>query len=113
MANAQSPIGAKIMLLGHRLCLPLLTAALIAVAGSASAQAPPRDPGAQQNVKQSEQYERALCGNKAFREKRIKQECGPITDQQLHESCVASFGCGDTGPQRRRSNRAPPSETIR
>ena len=73
----------------------------------------PRDPSAQQNVKQSEQYERAVCANKAFRDKRIKQECGPITDPQLHESCVATFQCGDTAPQRRRSNKAPPSETIR
>jgi len=102
------------MTLGHRFCLSLLTAgALIGAAASASAQAPPRDPSAQQNVKQSQQYESALCGNKAFREKRIKQECGPITDPQLHESCIASFQCGDTAPQRRRSNKAPPSETIR
>jgi len=102
------------MSLGHRLCLSVLTAAaLIAAAATASAQAPPRDPGAQQNVKQSEQYERALCGNKAFREKRIKQECGPVTDPQLHESCVATFQCGEGTPQRRRSNKAPPSETIR
>ena len=102
------------MSLGHRLCLSLLTAgALNAAAVSASAQAPPREQGAPQNVKQSEQYERAVCGNKAFRDKRIKQECGPITDPQLHESCVATFQCGDTAPQRRRSNKAPPSETIR
>jgi hypothetical protein len=97
----------------HRLCLSLLAAAaLIAAAATASAQAPPRNEGAQENVKQSDQYERALCGNKAFRDKRIKQECDPITDPQLHESCVASFQCG-AGAQRRRSNKAPPSETVR
>ena len=102
------------MSLGHRLCLSLVAAGILtATAAIASAQAPPRDQGAQQNVKQSEQYERAVCGNKAFRDKRIKQECGPITDPQLHESCVATFQCGDTAPQRRRSNKAPPSETIR
>ena len=99
---------------GHyRLCLPLLTAAaLVAAAASASAQPAPRNESAQENVKQSEQYERALCGNAAFRAKRIKQECDPITDPQLHESCVASFQCG-AGAQRRRSNKAPPSETVR
>ena len=102
------------MSLGHRLCLSVFTAAaLIAAAATASAQAPPRDPGAQQNVKQSEQYERALCGNAAFRAKRIKQECDPITDPQMHESCLASFNCGPGAQHRRRSNKAPPSETIR
>lgn len=102
------------MSLGRRLCLPLLAAAaLIAAAATASAQAPPRNEGAQENVKQSEQYERALCGNKAFRDKRIKQECDPITDPKLHESCVASFQCGEGAPHRRRSNKAPPSETVR
>ena len=97
----------------YRLCLPLLTAVVLVVAAAAaSAQAPPRNEGAQENVKQSEQYERALCGNAAFRAKRIKQECDPITDPQLHENCVASFQCG-AGAQRRRSNKAPPSETVR
>jgi hypothetical protein len=98
----------------HRLWLPLLAAAaLIAAAANVGAQPAPRSEGAQQNVKQSEQYERALCGNAAFRAKRIKQECDPITDPQLHESCLASFNCGPGAQQRRRSNKAPPSETIR
>ena len=99
--------------LGHRFLPWLTAAAVLLAAASASAQAPPRNEGAQENVKQSEQYERAVCANKAFRDKRIKQECGSITDPQLHESCVATFQCGDTAPQRRRSNKAPPSETIR
>ena len=98
----------------HRLCLSLLAgAALIAAAASASAQPAPRSESAQQNVKESEQYERALCGNAAFRAKRIKQECDPITDPQLHQSCVASFQCGEGAPHRRRSNKTPPSETVR
>lgn len=98
----------------HRLCLPLLTAAaLVAAAVAASAQPAPRNESAQQNVKQSEEYERALCGNAAFRAKRIKQECDPITDPQMHESCVATFQCGEGAPHRRRSNKAPPSETVR
>ena len=97
----------------HRLCLVLFAGAALITATAASAQAP-RSDSAQENVRQSEQYERLLCSNAAFRAKRIKQECDPITDPQMHESCVASFQCGSGGPQqRRRSNRAPPSETIR
>ena len=48
--------------------------------------------------------------NPTFRAKRIAQECGPITDPQLKQSCEASFQCG--APQRR-SNKAPPSMTVR
>ena len=60
--------------------------------------------------RQSQQYERLLCTNATFRNKRIAQECGPVSDPQMHENCVASFQCG---AQQRRSNKAPPSETIR
>ncbi len=87
----------------------LAAAGLIVAAATAAAQAPP-DQSADQNVRASQQYERALCTNAAFRAKRIAQECGPLTDPQLHQSCVASLQCGAT---HRRSNRAPPSETIR
>ena len=65
--------------------LPLLFAV------SASGQAPP-DPGAGANVRQSGQYERAMHSNASYRAKRIKQECGPISDPQLHQQCVDSFG---------------------
>jgi hypothetical protein len=51
-----------------------------------------------------------LCTNPAFRAKRIAQECGPVTDPELHQSCLASFECG---APRRGSQKAPPSETIR
>ncbi len=87
----------------------LAAAGLIAAAAPSSAQAP-ANQSADQNVRASQQYEQALCTNPAFRAKRIAQECGPITDPQLHQSCVASLQCGVT---HRRSNRAPPSETIR
>ena len=71
---------------------------LLAAAAPASAQAPaPRDPGAAANVRESEQYEQALRGNPGFRAQRMKQECGPINDPQLHQQCVASFG-GDGAP---------------
>ena len=46
---------------------------------------------AQQNVRESKQYEQLLRTSPAFRQGRIKRECGPITDPQLHQSCVASF----------------------
>ena len=87
----------------------LAAAALIAVAGTAWAQSPANE-SAEQNVRQSQQYESLLCSNPGFRAKRIAEECGPINDPQLHESCVASFQCG---AQRRGSQKPPPSETIR
>jgi hypothetical protein len=70
----------------------LVAAAMIAVALPASAQGIPPDPGAAANVKQSEQYEQVLHSNPSFRAKRMKEECGPINDPQLHQQCVDSFG---------------------
>ena len=87
----------------------LMAAGLIVAAATASAQMP-ANQSAEQNVRASQQYERAICTNAAFRAKRIAQECGPVTDPELHKSCIASFECG---VQHRRSNKAPPSETIR
>lgn len=73
----------------------VLAAALI---GPAPAQtAIPPDQGAAANVRQSQQYEQVLRGNPAFRAKRVQEECGPITDPDLHASCVASFG-GEGSP---------------
>jgi hypothetical protein len=51
---------------------------------------------AQRNQSESGQYEMLLRSNPAFRARRIAKECGPISDPQLHASCVASFG----GPRR-------------
>ena len=45
----------------------------------------------QQNVIESKQYEQLLRTNPAFRQARMRKECGPITDPQLRESCLASF----------------------
>ena len=90
--------------------LPVCLAAILMIAASA-ALAAPRSDSAESNVRESQQYERLLCTNPSFRAKRIAQECGPVTDRQMHDNCVASFQCG--GPPSRRSNRAPPSETIR
>jgi hypothetical protein len=72
---------------------------LIAVAAPAWAQI---DPGAAANVRQSEQYEQALRSNPGFRAQRMKQECGPINDPELHQQCVASFGGDGAPPARRR-----------
>ena len=84
---------------------------IVLVAAGASAQAPPSGPppsrpspaarqeeSAQQNVKESEQYERLLCSNPAFRKTRIEKECGPISDPQLHQQCLDSFQCGSAPP---------------
>ena len=89
----------------------LVAAGLIAMAAPALAQSPSNE-SAEQNVRQSRQYEQLLCSNPAFRAKRIQQECGPITDPAMHESCLASFECGapHQAPQWRQ---APPSERIR
>ena len=87
-----------------------LAAGLMLVAGTASAQRAANE-SAEQNVRQSQQYESLVCSNPSFRAKRIQQECGPISDPQLHQSCLASFEC--SGPPKRHSNKAPPSETIR
>jgi hypothetical protein len=45
----------------------------------------------QRNVAESEQYDRLLKENPAFRQARIRKECGPITDPQLHQQCLDSF----------------------
>jgi len=82
----------------------LAAALVIVVAGHASAQAPP-DPGAAANVRQSEQYEQAVRTNPGFRAKRMQQECGPVTDPELHASCVASFGGNGAAPSSKRRHR--------
>jgi len=46
---------------------------------------------ARQNVIESKQYEQALRTNPAFRQARMRKECGSITDPELHQSCLGSF----------------------
>ncbi|MBV8889440.1 MAG: hypothetical protein JO305_07205 [Alphaproteobacteria bacterium] len=59
---------------------------------------PQSDPGdhsswsASRNVRESRDYEALVRSNPGFRDNRIQKECGPITDPQLHASCIASFG---------------------
>jgi hypothetical protein len=53
--------------------------------------APPPNWSAQQNVRESQRYDRLLETNRGFREARMRRECGPITDPELHQQCLASF----------------------
>jgi hypothetical protein len=46
---------------------------------------------ARQNVTDSQRYDRLLQTSRGFREARMRQECGPITDPQLHANCLATF----------------------
>jgi hypothetical protein len=46
---------------------------------------------AARNNAESRQYMRQLQTNWNFRQARLQRECGPITDMQLHQSCIASF----------------------
>jgi len=52
---------------------------------------PPANWSARRNVIESRQYDRLLETNRGFREARMRKECGPITDQELHQQCLASF----------------------
>jgi hypothetical protein len=57
-------------------------------------QATPGDFGdwsAQRNVAESAQYDRLLQVSPGFRQARINKECGPISDPQLQNQCMASF----------------------
>src|ERR1700730_4454782 len=93
--------------------LPFLAAAALFAGVTTGSAQTPRSESAEQNVRQSEQYERLLCSNPSFRARRIAQECGPVTDPQLHESCVASFQCGRGAGRDTQWRQAPPSETVR
>jgi len=80
----------------YRSIIPAATL-LIALAAPVKAQIPP-DPGAAANIRESQAYEQALRSNPAFRAKRMQQECGPITDPELHASCVSSFQANGRAP---------------
>jgi hypothetical protein len=46
---------------------------------------------ARRNVIESQHYDRLLETNPGFRQARMRKECGPINDPQLHADCLASF----------------------
>src|SRR5499427_6667545 len=71
--------------------LVFLTVCLTALA-VLPANAATSSNAARQNVIQSERYDRLLETNRSFRQARMRRECGPITDPQLHQSCLDSFG---------------------
>jgi hypothetical protein len=52
---------------------------------------PHPDWSARRNVIQSEHYDRLLESNRGFRQARMRKECGPITDPELRQQCLASF----------------------
>jgi len=59
---------------------------------------PQADPGdvpahwsPRQNVVESQHYEQLLKTNSAFRQARIRKECGPISEPDLYQQCVATF----------------------
>jgi hypothetical protein len=85
---------------------------MAASASGASAQSAGSESAAQ-NVRESQQYEQLVCSNPAFRERRMREECGPITDPQLRQSCLASFDCGRGGPTGRNFRGDPASERTR
>ncbi len=49
------------------------------------------DWSARRNVIESAQYDRLLETSPGFRQARMRKECGPIGDPQLHQQCLASF----------------------
>jgi hypothetical protein len=51
----------------------------------------PPNWSARQNVVESQRYDRLLESNRAFRGARMRRECGPITDSELRQECLASF----------------------
>jgi hypothetical protein len=46
---------------------------------------------ARRNVQESQQYDRLLETNRGFRQARMRKECGPISDPELRQQCLASF----------------------
>lgn len=83
----------------------------LALAAPASAQQQPAgNSEAQQNVRQSEQYQQLVCSNAKFRATRIAKECGPLQGSQFYDSCVQSFNCGNQPAVNPRA--VPPSERM-
>lgn len=53
---------------------------------------------ARRNVIESEHYSRLVQSNPRFRAQRMRKECGPITDAQMHAQCIDSFNQSDNEP---------------
>src|ERR1041385_5365735 len=91
----------------------IIAAGWIAAAVSPAFAQSAGNESAAQNVRESQQYEQLVCSNPAFRERRMREECGPIADPQMHQNCMATFNCGPGGPTGRNFRGAPVSETVR
>lgn len=57
----------------------------------ANVEAQQPDWSPRQNVVDSRRYTRLVETDPAFRNARMRKECGPVTDAQLREECIASF----------------------
>ena len=68
-----------------------LVALAVVCAAAVGGATPVGAESARQNVVQSQRYDRMLETNRAFRQARMRKECGPITDAQLRANCLASF----------------------
>ena len=66
-------------------------AAVMATGAQANHSGVSSSRSARQNVIQSQHYDRTLETNRGFSQARMRKECGPISDPQLHQSCLASF----------------------
>jgi hypothetical protein len=73
----------------------------------------PQSASARRNVIESRQYDRALETNRAFRQARMRKECGPISDPELRQSCLASFRQDEPSVGSSGSSRAPRSGSGR
>ena len=49
------------------------------------------DWSARRNNIESAHYDRLLETNRGFRMARMRKECGPIADPEMHNNCMASF----------------------
>ena len=67
------------------------------------------DWSARRNVIESAHYDRLLQTNMGFRQARMRKECGPIRDPQLHASCLASFDQYEPMYGSSRAPAAPPT----
>jgi hypothetical protein len=91
----------------------LVVAGWIAAAASPVSAQSAGTESAAQNVRESQQYEQLVCTNPAFRERRMREECGPIADPQMRQNCLASFNCGPGGTTGQNFRGAPSSERMR
>ena len=66
---------------------------------------------ARRNVVESQRYDRLLESNRGFRQARMRKECGPISDQELRQQCLASFHQDEPSMGSSTSNRQSRSDS--